>query len=188
MSSACILTPDEPALTKARQRGATRAHRRTFVSAPRPRLTACPLRFAILASLAPIARLPGTGSPSHHHPSHGFRTGKQPDRRHAQKPVRRVPRGGRSEAFEQRTHTSRRRRACRRPAAVMPIRHRLKTCATGSSSRSRRRRCRPGLNLATAEARRRRRHRARSSRPRALRRPASSRAACRPRRRGPRAA
>jgi len=30
----------------------------------RPRLTACPLRFAIVASLAPIARLPGTGSPS----------------------------------------------------------------------------------------------------------------------------
>jgi len=27
-------------------------------------LTACPLRFAILASLAPIARLSGTGSPS----------------------------------------------------------------------------------------------------------------------------
>ena len=47
-----------------------------------------------------------------------FRKGEQPDRRHAQKPVRRVPRGGRSGAFEQRTHTSRRRRACRRPAAV----------------------------------------------------------------------
>jgi len=30
----------------------------------RPRLSACPLRFAILASLASIARLSGTGSPS----------------------------------------------------------------------------------------------------------------------------
>jgi hypothetical protein len=30
---------------------------------PRPRLTACPLRFAILAALAPIARLPGHGQP-----------------------------------------------------------------------------------------------------------------------------
>jgi len=31
-----------------------------------PTLTACPLRFAILAALAPIARLSGTGSPSLH--------------------------------------------------------------------------------------------------------------------------
>jgi len=30
----------------------------------RPRLSACPLRFGILPALAPIARLPGTGSPS----------------------------------------------------------------------------------------------------------------------------
>jgi len=29
-----------------------------------PWLTACPLRFGILPALAPIARLPGTGSPS----------------------------------------------------------------------------------------------------------------------------
>jgi len=34
-----------------------------------PTLTACPLRFAILAALAPIARLLDTGSPSQHHPS-----------------------------------------------------------------------------------------------------------------------
>ena len=33
-------------------------------------LSACPLRFAILAALAPIARLSGTGSPSQHHRSH----------------------------------------------------------------------------------------------------------------------
>ena len=45
----------------------------------RPRLTACPLRFAghrsaagglVVAALAPIARLSGTGSPSQHHRSH----------------------------------------------------------------------------------------------------------------------
>jgi hypothetical protein len=45
----------------------------------------------------------------------------------AQKPVRRVPRGGRSGAFEPRTHSSRRRRACRRPAAVALHRARI-TC------------------------------------------------------------
>jgi hypothetical protein len=34
----------------------------------RPSLTACPLRFAILASLAPRARLSGHGHPSRNHP------------------------------------------------------------------------------------------------------------------------
>ena len=64
---------------------------------------------------------------SRHHRLHvRFRKGEQPDRRHAQKPVRRVPRGGRSGAFETRTHTSRQRRACRRPAAVALQRVRIK--------------------------------------------------------------
>jgi hypothetical protein len=72
-----------------------------------------------------------------------FRKGEQPDRRHAQKPVRRVPRGDRSGAFEQRTHTSRRRRACRRPAATALrqakiTRTSLSPLALGSSDRPRR--------------------------------------------------
>ncbi len=46
-------------------------------------------------------------------------------RRHAQKPVRRVPHGGRSGAFEKRTHKSRRRRVCFRPAAVPRRRTRI---------------------------------------------------------------
>jgi len=56
-------------------------------------LSACPLRFAILASLAPIARLSGTGSPSLHHPGRDSGKGEQPDRRHAQKPVTLVDAG-----------------------------------------------------------------------------------------------
>jgi len=47
-------------------------------------------------------------------------------RGHAQKPVRRVPRGGRSKALEPKLNTSRRRRACRRPAAVALHRARIK--------------------------------------------------------------
>ena len=71
----------------------------------------------------PLAALPrSTGFqpvclPGSHRVRMRFRKGEQPDRRHAQKPVRLVPRGGRSEAFEQKTHKSRRCRACFRLAA-----------------------------------------------------------------------
>jgi hypothetical protein len=122
--------------------GAAHARRRTFAAAFQ----------AFTHSMLPSLRHPGCARPATPAPGHGqplatsrstgfqpvclpaspwdrlsFRKGEQQDRRHAQKPVRRVPRGGRSGAFEPRTHPSRRRRACRRPAAVALQRARI-TC------------------------------------------------------------
>ena len=101
-----------------------------------PPLTRCFLRFAILASRKKQRRLPGTGSPSLppvaqvfnlcvFHDSHAIPEGEAAGRRHAQKSVRRVPHGGRSGAFEKKTHKSRRRRACLRPPAVPRRRARI---------------------------------------------------------------
>jgi hypothetical protein len=188
MSSACILTPDEPSAVWgcARRRGWQRPPSREYFA--QSRSAEAPAASEIFNARRPpsptapwmeVERGRGLGEGL---PVPVSRAMGASEARMAKRSGHAVSRGleGRDERPAMGMGSPERR--------ATPIMHRLKTCATGSSSRSPRRRCPPGLNLATAEARRRRRRRARSSRPRALRRPASSRAACHPRRRDLRAA